>query len=524
MTLLFRNYNSIRRDDVLFFHTGDIPLTAQADVLALCAGSRARFLQLDAHHFQTPHNTPPESTWRYAKKFSAGYRHMIRFFTSGLWHVLAREGYTHVMRFDEDSFLWSPIRYNIFEFMAKRGLDYGYRLASLERDNQAEKLHSYVREYAQRRGVIPTWLLHSCRKPASLSNFTLRQCGDTYNIYNNWFVTRVGFWLSDDVQQFLAHVNRSHVIYTERWGDLLWQSMSLQLFMDRDRVHMFNDFSYEHATISTVPFPANPTWKQNRLTGLNRTCLAYGGIVLGGEEADLAPARERLRDLASTPLCRHYRDGRYVMRPCIVHQPSGRVTSYLLGSVSTVQARCDRKPAPIYCNSTAAAALRVPRRGESAKGIGHVNLGYRQVQASLGGLCCCHDQRSSKFFAKASQVLGVQLRGVSLATHRTAKEAAAYGAKLANESAAARRKIIIGSPPSLTAPSGGSTMEAVEVGLEGRRAFVNISTDRTDYPEGWMDFRAPPITDPVERAKCIAQYSFGGKIRVSKAHEAMYCG
>ena len=67
-------------------------------------------------------------------------------------------------------------------------------------------------------------------------------------------------------------------------------------------------------------------------------------------------------------------------------------------------------------------------------------------------------------------------------------------------------------------------MEAVEVGLEGRRAFVNISTDRTDYPEGWMDFRAPPITDPVERAKCIAQYSFGGKIRVSKAHEAMYCG
>ena len=174
MTLLFRNYNSIRRDDVLFFHTGDIPLTAQADVLALCAGSRARFLQLDAHHFQTPHNTPPESTWRYAKKFSAGYRHMIRFFTSGLWHVLAREGYTHVMRFDEDSFLWSPIRYNIFEFMAKRGLDYGYRLASLERDNQAEKLHSYVREYAQRRGVIPTWLLHSCRKPASLP--TLR-CG-----------------------------------------------------------------------------------------------------------------------------------------------------------------------------------------------------------------------------------------------------------------------------------------------------------------------------------------------------------
>ena len=110
----------MQRDDVIFFHTGDVPPTAQADVLSLCAGSHARFLQLPPHHFETPPGTPPQHLWRYGKKFSAGYRHMIRFFTSGLWPTLAAEGYTYVMRMDEDSFLWSPIRYNVFAFMERR--------------------------------------------------------------------------------------------------------------------------------------------------------------------------------------------------------------------------------------------------------------------------------------------------------------------------------------------------------------------------------------------------------------------
>ena len=59
---------------------------------------------------------------------------MIRFFTSGIWQVVAHLGYEYVMRFDEDSYLWSPIHYNIFDYMASNKLEYGYRLASLEAD------------------------------------------------------------------------------------------------------------------------------------------------------------------------------------------------------------------------------------------------------------------------------------------------------------------------------------------------------------------------------------------------------
>ena len=256
----------------------------------------------------------------------------------------------------------------------------------------------------------------------------------TDNIYNNWFVSKVSFWLRPDVQDFLLHVNRTHVIYTERWGDLLWQSSALQLFMDQGKLWMFNDFAYEHASFSKVPFPANPTWKLARLQGLNRTCLAYGGIALASQgggsssssmESSQDAARARLRTLASTPLCRHYRDGRYVMRPCVVHDGAAyvkgggprTVTSYLLGSVSTVQAGCGRSPTPLWCNTSASKALldRVTHGGR-----GHTDRGYRQVQAGLGGLCCCHSERTSRFVSAVSEVLGVQVKGVSLHTLRTA--------------------------------------------------------------------------------------------------------
>ena len=78
---------------------------------------------------------------------------MVSFFTMGLWGVVASLGYTHVMRLDEDSYLWSPIAYNIFDFMHERQLDYAYRLGGWERPHETrysgdmDVFHSVVRNY-----------------------------------------------------------------------------------------------------------------------------------------------------------------------------------------------------------------------------------------------------------------------------------------------------------------------------------------------------------------------------------------
>ena len=50
--LLYQNYNTQQRDDVVFLHTGDVNAQQQASVLSLC-GEEARFVELAKHHFES---------------------------------------------------------------------------------------------------------------------------------------------------------------------------------------------------------------------------------------------------------------------------------------------------------------------------------------------------------------------------------------------------------------------------------------------------------------------------------------
>lgn len=74
--LLYRHYNAKHRDDVVFFHNG-VPHAAQQEVLRHCTAGTARFAMLAPHHFALPARANRTSWW-YPKKFSEGYRHMIR--------------------------------------------------------------------------------------------------------------------------------------------------------------------------------------------------------------------------------------------------------------------------------------------------------------------------------------------------------------------------------------------------------------------------------------------------------------
>ena len=87
--LLYQNYNTRQGDDVIFLHTGDVTAEQQASVLKDC-GPEARFVELAKRHFELPTGVDPSSKeWLFPQKFSVGYRHMIRFFTVGIWEVAA---------------------------------------------------------------------------------------------------------------------------------------------------------------------------------------------------------------------------------------------------------------------------------------------------------------------------------------------------------------------------------------------------------------------------------------------------
>jgi len=179
---LVDNYLAVHHDDVLFLHYGEVPQAKQKDLLALCGVDvHARFMVLPKEYTAVPKGTPPKVKWLHRRRFSAGYRHMIRLYSVGLWPLVAAEGYEYVMRMDEDSMILSPIQYNIFAAMRARGIDYGYRLASWEEGLTfaQEPFHSFVRTFLSTHNVTPTWLLDSCVN-RSVKNYSIANCGNLY--------------------------------------------------------------------------------------------------------------------------------------------------------------------------------------------------------------------------------------------------------------------------------------------------------------------------------------------------------
>ena len=318
--LLFGHYNRQHKNDVIFFHDGTFGESQQRSVLSRCKGAYARFIALERDHFIVPPGVNPQK-WKYVLKYSAGYRHMARFFTVGIWDVIAQLGYTHVMRLDDDSYIWSPIRYDIFEFMHSHQLQYGFRLGSWERGHpfaDREHFHDVVNNFARRARLDLRWLLAPClprrHEPQAARNLTLRNCGNLFTVYNNFFVTEVAWWRANpDVKRFVSFVNDSRLIYTERFGDALWHSVALALFMEPSRLHIFNDWAYEHASFSVVDSSGKnevrntakrtAASKARMARGQNRTCLLYGAIVVGnGTGIDMALAHQRLGEFSSNAL------------------------------------------------------------------------------------------------------------------------------------------------------------------------------------------------------------------------------
>jgi alpha 1,2-mannosyltransferase len=348
--LLYQHYNHVQRDDVVFLHTGDVDLQMQQSVLQLC-GEEARFVQLAKRHFELPPGVDPTSKqWLFPQKFSVGYRHMIRFFTVGIWEVAEELGYTYIMRLDDDAYIYSPITYNLFASMAERGFEYGFRLTSWESGEPAQRgeFHSFVREYALKHRIQPQWGLAQSCPDGKMDRFTLDRCGSVYTIYNNFFISKVSFWRRPDVRAFLQHIDASKTIYYNRWGDANWHSVALQLFLPRKRLHMFDDFTYEHTSRKIYLYRGKPT-----------VCFQWGGIALSAKHVPSNVVLGRARALTSINMCSRARGD--VNRCFFTPRSSGRLLGVFAGTVTAeppevlrsycLRLRAEKEPSPnTFCD------------------------------------------------------------------------------------------------------------------------------------------------------------------------------
>lgn len=168
--------------------------------------------------------------------YSIGYKHMSRFQSKIIYEQPIIRGFEYEWRLDDDSFILQPIKFDILDYMQRRGLQYGYVLITNEDLRYIVNLWESSSNYIAVNSITPTFFNTWNRKLI---------------FYNNFEVSRLSLWLSEDYQKFIDYIDRLGGIYHNRWGDAPIKTIAVSIFVPQNETHLFKDIAYKHKFYST---------------------------------------------------------------------------------------------------------------------------------------------------------------------------------------------------------------------------------------------------------------------------------
>ena len=261
---LYINYNNEFKHDVIIFYDNKYPFS-ESDIKDITKNRKEIKFQLIPDKLWCPpecdelKNNPDPKKWT-DPKFSIGYRNMMRWYGILIYEYLTQLGYEWYMRMDDDSLLHSRIEYDLFKFMHDNQYEYGFRNYCNDHIYVSSGLIEFCKDYCDNDNITPTFL----NRYGFDNKISTTNKHNILGYYNNFLISKLSFWMRDDVQKFIKHYDNSGYQYTRRWNDLISQAVTVQIFMDRNKVYHFNDWCYEHST-----FDGNYNDKNS---------LAWGGL------------------------------------------------------------------------------------------------------------------------------------------------------------------------------------------------------------------------------------------------------
>jgi len=203
------------------------------------------------------------------------------------------------MRIDDDVLLLEPVAYDPFQLMYQTGAVYAYGCTHVEKHQvTVQTLVPWVYKYCH--DMETPEQEESCRRIAI-------EIGSRM-YFNNLFATRLKFWHSDAVQQFMREVDRFGGIYSLRWGDAPIQSAALSLFAPVGGILLLPLLVYVHNSGSNFVMDGHVTdslqtsvpqnfftAKENRIPGHRQRFQSspkssklpmLGSVTFGNEEGE----------------------------------------------------------------------------------------------------------------------------------------------------------------------------------------------------------------------------------------------
>lgn len=182
-----------------------------------------------------------------------GYNHMIHFFFKDIFQHPAVRGLEYYWRLDHDSMVQSRVGVDMFRYMRDRGLRYGYRTVTTDALHVTNGMLAFFDKY--RRDTSHKAL----DGQVSCAEMSQRNCigiPDTLQeqrsyaplmYYNNFEIVHIPTWQSSSMTELTDAVDRTGMIYWNRWGDAPLRYYSVNMILDvKTQVMEWCHLRYHH--------------------------------------------------------------------------------------------------------------------------------------------------------------------------------------------------------------------------------------------------------------------------------------
>lgn len=232
LKLLNKNFTKRFKYPVLIFHND---FTSNDQYILLKIYSNIKFEKIK---FEIPSWIDKSRIIDDSFSVRIGYMHMCRFFSGEIYNHDAMKNYDWYWRLDSDSYLHSPIKYDLFSFMEIQGFTYGYLGYTLkDLPDFVIGLWNLAKEYIQKKNIQPTFLNKYLDKEGKW---------DRSAFYTNFEISKLDFWRSEAYREFYNMIDQNGGIYYYRWGDHTIHLLALSILVNENKIHCFKDIDYSH--------------------------------------------------------------------------------------------------------------------------------------------------------------------------------------------------------------------------------------------------------------------------------------
>lgn len=246
LRLLNVNYLAKYPTKVILFHESELS-NNQKQLLVSSVADNIEFQEVTLY--------PPVGTTEFSSRAKLGYMNMCHFFANDVfWHP-ALSGYDYYCRLDTDSFILSPVKYNIFSMAAKKQIIYGYiNDSQYDLEWCSAGLWPLSEQYLKSHNDLKV----HCRLYTDILERRL--------FYTNYELCNIKWFQNEPWVSFFKYIDEDGGIYRNRWGDHIIRYIGVKLFADPKKVIKMYGIHYSHQdVVDNVPLLICIANKANKL-------------------------------------------------------------------------------------------------------------------------------------------------------------------------------------------------------------------------------------------------------------------